>query len=401
MINAYGTRPFHLVSSYRRAGTEWRDTGLRHAISPTERRILTYWLILFLAALCLLAALIPVFPISHGLVRIFDFPRTQLLSLTLAVAVATLLLLPLSGAALPFAMLLSAMVIQLVHIARFTPAWPRSVKTFGGDPSDAQTLKLLVSNVKQSNRDYDRLIREIRNYDPDLALFMEVDNDWLDALRTVESQFIDSLECPLDNSYGMALFSKIKLQEKSVRFLLNERIPSFDCSIALLDDKNCRLITVHPEPPVPTDDTIGRDAEISLVGLEVRDSENPIIVTGDLNDVAWSRTTRRFLRLSGLLDPREGRGQFNSFDARWFFLRWPLDHIFHSSHFQMVRMKRLAFVGSDHFPMFYELALVRRNADPDACGEDATLDDIEEARDLIHTEKKRDRKPIGEDWEDG
>ena len=64
-------------------------------------------------------------------------------------------------------------------------------------------------------------------------------------------------------------------------------------------------------------------------------------------------------------------------------------------------MKRLAFVGSDHFPMFYELALVRRNADPDTGGEDATVDDIEEARDLIHTEKKRDRKPIGEDWEDG
>jgi len=363
---------------------------------------LVYWLIFILAALCLLAALIPVLPLSHGLVRIFDFPRTQLLTLTLAVAVAMLLLLPLNATfALPGTMLLAAMVIQLIHIARFTAVWPRTVKTFRGAPSDAQTFKVLVSNVKQSNRDYDRLVREIRKYDPDLALFMEVDEDWLAGLKEALSQFADSVECPLDNSYGMALFSKLELRKTSVRFLLNEKIPSFDCTVALPNGETCRLITVHPEPPVPTDDTIGRDAEISLVGLDVRGTDIPVIVTGDLNDVAWSRTTRRFLRLSGLLDPREGRGQFNSFDARWFFLRWPLDHIFHSAHFQMVRMKRLAFVGSDHFPMFYELALLRRSADRKSESEDATGDDIEEARELIDTEKKRDRKPIGEDWEDG
>ncbi|MEO4041176.1 endonuclease/exonuclease/phosphatase family protein [Hoeflea sp. CAU 1731] len=361
-----------------------------------------YWLIFILAALCLLAALIPVLPVSHGLVRIFDFPRTQLLTLTLAVAVAMLLLLPLNATiALPGVMLLSAMVIQLIHIARFTAVWPRSVNTFRGAPSDAQIFKVLVSNVKQSNRDYDRLVREIREHDPDLALFMEVDNDWLAALKVALNQFVDSVECPLDNSYGMALFSKLEFQKKSVRFLLNERIPSFDCTVALPGGEKCRLITVHPEPPVPTDATIGRDAEISLVGLDVRDTDIPVIVTGDLNDVAWSRTTRRFLRLSGLLDPREGRGQFNSFDARWFFLRWPLDHIFHSAHFRMVRMKRLAFVGSDHFPMFFELALLRRSADLESESEDATEDDIEEAKDLIDTEKKRDRKPIGEDWEGG
>ncbi|MBW8636681.1 endonuclease/exonuclease/phosphatase family protein [Hoeflea sp. WL0058] len=313
-----------------------------------------------------------------------------------------LLLLPFGASiALPGLALLSATVIQLAHIARFTAVWPRTVKTFKGDPSDTKTFKVLVSNVKQSNRDYNRLIREIRENDPDLALFMEVDEEWLAALKDALSQFADSVECPLDNSYGMALFSKLELQKKSVRFLLNDRIPSFDCTVALRGGEKCRLITVHPEPPVPTDDTVGRDAEISLVGLDVRDTEIPVIVTGDLNDVAWSRTTRRFLRLSGLLDPREGRGQFNSFDARWFFLRWPLDHIFHSAHFRMVRMKRLAFVGSDHFPMFYELALLRRSSDLESDSEDATVDDVEEARELIDTEKKRDRKPIGEDWENG
>ena len=68
--------------------------------------------------------------------------------------------------------------------------------------------------------------------------------------------------------------------------------------------------------------------------------------------MAWSRTTRLFQRISGLLDPRVGRRFMNTFHVNYWLLRWSLDHVFHSTDFSLVDMKLLESIGSDHFPVY-------------------------------------------------
>jgi endonuclease/exonuclease/phosphatase (EEP) superfamily protein YafD len=71
-----------------------------------------------------------------------------------------------------------------------------------------------------------------------------------------------------------------------------------------------------------------------------------------------------FQKISGLLDPRIGRGFYNTFHALQPFLRFSLDHLFHSQEFRVRRLQVLPDIGSDHFPFFVSLSY-----EPDAMAE--------------------------------
>jgi endonuclease/exonuclease/phosphatase (EEP) superfamily protein YafD len=184
----------------------------------------------------------------------------------------------------------------------------------------------------------------------------------------------------------MVLLSRLELVNPEVRHQVQADVPSIHCGVRLKSGDVINLHCLHPRPPEPLDnqDSGPRDAELVLVGRAIGDdpADPPTIVTGDLNDVAWSHTTRLFLRLSGLLDPRIGRGFFNSYDAKNPLFRFPLDHFFHSNDFRLIDLRRLDYVGSDHFPMYlalsYEPAREQEQPKPE---EDA--DDREQADEMV------------------
>jgi endonuclease/exonuclease/phosphatase (EEP) superfamily protein YafD len=106
---------------------------------------------------------------------------------------------------------------------------------------------------------------------------------------------------------------------------------------------------------------------------------------GDLNDVAWSYTTELFTKISGMLDPRIGRGFYNTFHAKMPFLRFPLDHVFCSTDFKLVKLSRLENFSSDHFPILISLQYEQR-AKTQQEEPQADKDDIELAEEKLNKE---------------
>ncbi len=150
----------------------------------------------------------------------------------------------------------------------------------------------------------------------------------------------------------------MKLENTDFAFLVEKDVPSLTPLITLRSGVKVNCYFIHPKPPVPSEapSSITRDAELIMVAKNVKKSKMPVIAAGDLNDVGWSRTSKLFQKISGLLDPRIGRGLFATFNANNKFFRWPLDHIFHSKDFRVKNIKRLDYIGSDHFSIYINLS---------------------------------------------
>jgi endonuclease/exonuclease/phosphatase (EEP) superfamily protein YafD len=337
-----------------------------------------------LAVLCIVATLLPFHRSEAWWVRACDFPRAQIAILTTAVLAAILAFTELDALSLLLAFaLLVCLGIQLAVILPYTPLWPVEVKATEA-PAGPRTLSLVIANVLMENRKVDRLKDIISANDPDLVLAVETDQWWCAHLEGALPLHPFRIAHPLPNTYGMMLLSRLELVHPEVRFLLKPDIPSIRTGVHLRSGEAVTLYGLHPEPPSPTeaDTSLPRDAELVLAGREIAQSDRPTIVAGDLNDVAWSHTSRLFRRISRMLDPRIGRGMYNTYHARHRFLRWPLDHVFVSDTFLLRSLKRLPAFGSDHFPIFIAVdyvpaaRAVQEAPEPDA-------EDRAEARDKV------------------
>lgn len=309
-----------------------------------------------LTALVLVATALPFVRSDVWWVRAFDFPRTQVLLIGLAVLAARL---GLGLAAKPAgllatALLVAALAYQTFRILPYTPLWKKQVLAA---PGGGARLRMLFCNVLMENREAAKVLALVRERRPDLMVLAEPDAWWREALRPLDDLYPHRLDACKDDTYGLLLLSRLPLYDAEIRYLVEPHLPSFHAYVRV-GEAPVRLIFVHPEPPAPNeaDDTTERDAELLIVARMVAERRDvPTVVGGDLNDVAWSQTTRLFQKVSRLLDPRRGRGLFATFHAAYPLLRWPLDHVFHSDHFTLAGLERLRGVGSDHFPIWVEL----------------------------------------------
>lgn len=314
----------------------------------------------------------------HWFFRTADFVRLQSIAIELALigllsffgnfknTFELVLLLGLIGAA----------IYQFVKVVKYSSLFSRRKTQAESDGH----ISVLAANILQTNTNYNGFKSLIEKYNPDIILAMETNNAWDEGLKEIESEYPFRIKETNEQFYGMLLYAKKELIEPEVSYIIEDHVPSISFQMQLGNEK-IYFQCLHPAPPSPTENETSkeRDAELIISANKLRELHQPMVVCGDMNDVVWSRVTRLFKKMTGMIDPRVGRGFYSTYHAGYWFMRFPLDHLFHTNDLFVDKMERSENFGSDHFAMYYEIKHKKEVSTPDNPNleEDLDEDDIE------------------------
>lgn len=319
-----------------------------------------------IGAIAVILTLAPFLAMNYWWIRIFDFPHVQLTIFTFLALLFYFIRFDINDKKdyVFITVLASCFIFQLGKIYPYTAlAGVEVLKNSKND--DQNSISIFTINVLENNTQYHKVLKEIEKFNPDIIILVETNERWKSEIAPkIDANFVYRVEKPQSNTYGMLMYSKYKLIEPQIKFLVDDEIPSIHTMVELPSGQQIMLYAIHPTPPTPqhSPTSTDRDGEMQMIAKLAKEGKLPVIVGGDFNDVAWSETTSLFQNVSGLLDPRKGRGFFNTYHAEYFFLRWPLDHLFISEEFRLMDISVGSNVGSDHFPYFAKLSFEPKSA---------------------------------------
>lgn len=312
-------------------------------------------MIVFLAIISivlLITSALPFIKNQHWIFRVPEFLKLQILIIQIPIFFLSLLYFNES-------ILLQVLnVIQLLFIIYHIFIFIRYTKILKKKPiskasKSSESIKIISVNVYQFNTKFQKLRALIEKEKPDILLTMESNEDWEKALRIIENEYTFTHKVTLENTYGMHLYSKLKIIKAKTHFFVADDLPSIEAELETKEGYKFVLFGVHPPPPSPTEEATSkeRDGDLLSIAKRIRNIEYEVICIGDFNNVAWSESSKLFRKTSELIDARIGRGLICTFHANYWFFRVPLDLIFHTPNIFIEELKTYPSIDSDHFPL--------------------------------------------------
>lgn len=338
---------------------------------------------LILTVLLLILTILPKIQNSHWIFHIPEFGKIQIAFFILL----TFLLGFAANQSENFWYYQSLLLIMFAYhgfiLIKYTPLYP--VKKYFRRYQSSKKLKFISANVYQFNDEYERFIGLIKKYNPDFFLTMESNGDWEKALQPLEEEYVYQHKVTLENTYGMHFYSKTEVKKSMTHYFVADDIPSIEAHLETEDGFKFVFFGIHPPPPSPTEEETSkeRDGDLLSTAKRVTEIDEPVIVVGDFNNVAWSKSSILFRKTSHLIDPRIGRSFVSTFHAKYWLLRFPIDLMFHSENIFIEDLKTLENFGSDHLPVYCEFYIDHHNYEQKERIDGATSEEKAEAEEMI------------------
>lgn len=342
------------------------------------------WIVYITLAILLLAlTILPKIQNSHWVFRVPEFAKIQITYLIFFTFILGLL----TETTEYLWYYQGLLAVLFIHhgqtLIKYTPLYP--VKKHRQRHISSEKLHLISANVYQFNKEYSRFIDLIKKYSPDFFMTMESNGDWEKALKALEGDYPYQHKVTLENTYGMHFYSRIEIKHAKTHYFVADDIPSIEIHMKTDDGFSFVFFGVHPPPPSPTEEETSkeRDGDLLSTAQRVKDIKEPVIVVGDFNNVAWSKSSILFRKTSQLIDPRIGHSFVSTFHAKYRLLRFPIDLMFHSEDIFISELKTLENFGSDHLPVYCGFFIDHHNDEQEELIQTATREEEAEAKEMI------------------
>ena len=229
-------------------------------------------------------------------------------------------------------------------------------------PTEAANYKVISANLWVHNTNPERVLKFVREEQPDLAVFMEINSAMEQQLETLNDILPYSSSRLTPYRLGTAIYSKTPLSNVQLQMFDTRSASNMTASVEA-GGQTISVVAIHPFPPVSSELFLDRNRAFSAVGDYIKSQSNPVILAGDFNTTMWSPYYRRLARITGLKNSRYGFGILPTWPSDLAYLRLPqlnaltklaqipIDHCLASPSLKVVGMHTGPNVGSDHLPI--------------------------------------------------
>ena len=224
-----------------------------------------------------------------------------------------------------------------------------------------ETVSILLMNILSSNDRFDLVHEQIDQFQPDIVVLEEVNQKWFEALRPLKESYPYEVYALQEDNFGIWALSKVPISEHEIVYWGEAEKPTVSLRFPI-DTTTVQLIATHPLPPTSPTYAYLRNNQLMAIAQRVSEEET-LIVVGDFNTSSFSPIFQAFTDSLDLQDSRLGQGLQPTWPAQSIApLMTTLDHCLISQDLWVVRRETGGYTGSDHLPVYTEVALRKQVA---------------------------------------
>lgn len=271
---------------------------------------------------------------------------------------AALVLLVLAGILRHPASTLGALLVAAASAWPLLPyLLPGAIDAQAGEAS----TRVLFANVRFNNQDYDALRRLVELENPDVVGLAEVDDAWLEALSTLQSEYPHRVLHPDIDANGLALFSRFPVRELQISPYVQGGMQAALIVDLEMPRAKVSFYLAHTKSPTTPGSAAMRNVQLQELSRMIRADQNrEQILIGDLNITPWSPHYAPLEADAKLSNAAIGRGYWPTWPA-WMpgasLLKIPIDHCLVSEGLRVQNFRTGATIGSDHLPLIVDIAV--------------------------------------------